>query len=59
MTGGSHLRGPPVSGRQRQKGRGTLRLELLLGWRGWAVAHSGKRGEERGAGWAGQVRASN
>jgi hypothetical protein len=29
MTGGSHLRGPPVSGRQREQGQGAL---LSCGW---------------------------
>ena len=38
MTGGSHLRGPPVSGRQRQKGQGALRLG-----RCWAVRERGRR----------------
>ena len=60
MTGGSHLRGPPVSGRQRQ-GAGGRALGrccaaavgprvLLLGWRaGWAAeAHAVRRVEEGG-----------
>jgi hypothetical protein len=40
---------------------GALRVVVLLGWRGWAAAHSGMRGEGRGAGALGresaQVRA--
>jgi hypothetical protein len=54
---------PPAgpTGQRAGKRAGALRVVLLLGWRGWAAAHSGMRGEGRGAGALGresaQVRA--